>query len=164
MFFSYNNGISTTASEIEVKDVDGTLYITRLYDWQIVNGGQTTASIAACLHDKEVELSKVFVPMKVSVIRDVENSDEIVKAISTSANSQTAIKNSDFSANEPYLIDLEKYSRTEWVPNGNSKPVCNGILNVHVDNILISWLNSVVSTKSLLNGNILKIKRLLRRI
>lgn len=123
MFFSYNNGISTTASEIEVKEVDGTLYITRLYDWQIVNGGQTTASIAASLNDREVELSKVFVPMKVSVIRDVENSDEIVKAISTSANSQTAIKNSDFSANDSYLVDLEKFSRSEWVPNGNSKHV-----------------------------------------
>lgn len=124
MFFSYNNGISTTASEIEVKEVDGTLYITRLYDWQIVNGGQTTASIAASLNDREVELSKVFVPMKVSVIRDVENSDEIVKAISTSANSQTAIKNSDFSANDPYLVDLERFSRTEWVPNSNLNHVC----------------------------------------
>ena len=124
MFFSYNNGISTTASEIEVKDFDGTLYITRLYDWQIVNGGQTTASISASLNDRNVELSKVFVPMKISVIRDAENSDSIIKAISTSANSQTAIKNSDFSANEPYLVDLEKYSRSEWVPNGNAKPMC----------------------------------------
>ena len=124
MFFSYNNGISTTASEIEVKTVDGMLYITRLYDWQIVNGGQTTASIAASLNDRGVDLSKVFVPMKISVIRDEDHSDEIIKAISTSANSQTAIKNSDFSANEPYLIDLEKYSRSEWVPNGSNKPVC----------------------------------------
>ena len=124
MFFSYNNGISTTASEIEVKDVDGTLYITRLYDWQIVNGGQTTASISASLNDRDVELGKVFVPMKISVIRDAENGENIIKAISTSANSQTAIKNSDFSANDPYLVDLEKYSRSEWVPNGNSKPVC----------------------------------------
>ena len=124
MFFSYNNGISTTASEIEVKDIDGTLYITRLYDWQIVNGGQTTASISASLNDRDVELGKVFVPMKISVIRDAENSESIIKAISTSANSQTAIKNSDFSANEPYLVDLEKYSRSEWVPNGNAKPVC----------------------------------------
>lgn len=124
MFFSYNNGISTTASEIEVKEIDGMLYITRLYDWQIVNGGQTTASIAASSNDRDVELNKVFVPMKVSVIRNSENSDEIVKAISTSANSQTAIKNSDFSANEPYLVDLEKFSRSEWVPNGNAKPVC----------------------------------------
>ena len=124
MFFSYNNGISTTASEIEVKDVDGALYITRLYDWQIVNGGQSTASISASLNDRDVELGKVFVPMKISVIRDAENGENIIKAISTSANSQTAIKNSDFSANEPYLVDLEKYSRSEWVPNGNSKPVC----------------------------------------
>ena len=124
MFFSYNNGISTTASEIEVKETDGALYITRLYDWQIVNGGQTTAAIAASLNDREVELSKVFVPMKVSVIRDKDNTETIVKAISTTANSQTAIKNSDFSANEPYLIDLEKFSRSEWVPNGKNKPVC----------------------------------------
>jgi hypothetical protein len=124
MFFSFNNGISTTASEIELKTVDGMLYITRLYDWQIVNGGQTTASIAASLNDRSVDLSKVFVPMKISVIRDQEHSDEIIKAISTSANSQTAIKNSDFSANDPYLIDLEKYSRSEWVPNGSQKPVC----------------------------------------
>lgn len=124
MFFSYNNGISTTASEIEVKDIDGMLYITRLYDWQIVNGGQTTASISASLNDREVELNRVYVPMKISVIRDAENSENIIKAISTSANSQTAIKNSDFSANEPYLVDLEKYSRMEWVPNGNGKPIC----------------------------------------
>lgn len=124
MFFSYNNGISTTASEIETKEIDGMLYITRLYDWQIVNGGQTTASIAASLNDKDVDLSKVYVPMKISVIRDSEHDDEIIKSISVSANSQTAIKNSDFSANDPYLVDLEKYSRSEWVPNGNNKPIC----------------------------------------
>ncbi|MGM9821307.1 MAG: AIPR family protein [Muribaculaceae bacterium] len=124
MFFSYNNGISTTASEIELTEMDGSLYITRLYDWQIVNGGQTTASIAASLSDREVDLKKVFVPMKISVIRDKENSDMLVKAISISANSQTAIKNSDFSANEPYLVDLEKYSRSEWVPNGKNRPIC----------------------------------------
>lgn len=124
MFFSYNNGISTTASNIELKEIDGVLYITRLFDWQIVNGGQTTAAIAASISDREVDLGKVFVPMKISVIRDKAHDDEIVKAISTYANSQTAIKNSDFSANEPFLVDLENYSRSEWVPNGKSKPVC----------------------------------------
>ena len=124
MFFSYNNGISTTATEIELKRKDGIVYITNLYDWQIVNGGQTTASIAACLNDRDVKLEKVFVPMKISVIRNSDDSDSIVKAISTTSNSQTAIKNSDFSANEPYLIDLEKFSRSEWVPNGNNMPIC----------------------------------------
>ncbi|MBQ8968894.1 MAG: AIPR family protein [Bacteroidaceae bacterium] len=124
MFFSYNNGISTTASEIETKEVDGMLYITRLYDWQIVNGGQTTASIAASMTDKTVDLSKVFVPMKISVIRDAEHDDELIKTISISANRQTAIKESDLSANDPYLVDMEKFSRQEWVPNGNNKPIC----------------------------------------
>lgn len=124
MFFSYNNGISTTASEIELTEIEGSLYITRLYDWQIVNGGQTTASIAASLTDREVDLNKVYVPMKISVIRDEVNSETLVKAISVSANSQTAIKNSDFSANEPYLVDLEKFSRAEWVPNGKNRPIC----------------------------------------
>jgi len=124
MFFSYNNGISTTASDIEFKEIDGALYITRLFDWQIVNGGQTTASIAASLADRTVDLSKVFVPMKISVIRKRDNEENIIKTISTTANSQTAIKNSDFSANEPYLVDLEKFSRSEWVPNGNNKPIC----------------------------------------
>lgn len=124
MFFSFNNGISSTATEIELRKYNGALYITRLYDWQIVNGGQTTAAIAASMSDRDVDLSKVFVPMKISVIRDSENADELVKAISTCANSQTAIKNSDFSANEPYLIDLENRSRSEWVPNGNNRPIC----------------------------------------
>lgn len=124
MFFSFNNGISTTASEIETKEIDGMLYITRLYDWQIVNGGQTTASIAASLMDKDVDLTKVFVPMKISVIRDSDNVNEIIRSISVSANSQTAIKNSDFSANDQYLVDLERFSRSEWVPNGKNKPFC----------------------------------------
>jgi hypothetical protein len=123
MFFSYNNGISTTASEIELKSVDGQLLITRIYDWQIVNGGQTTASLAAVLNDKTVDLSKVFVSMKISVIRDKEHINEIVASISNTANSQTAIRRSDFSANDAYLIEIEKYSRSEWVPNGSNKSI-----------------------------------------
>lgn len=123
MFFSFNNGISTTASEIETKKVGGILYITRLINWQIVNGGQTTAAIAASLHDSTVDLTKVFVPMKVSVIRDTEKGAELVKEISSTANSQNTVKNSDFSSNEPYLVDFERFSRSEWVPNGNTKPV-----------------------------------------
>lgn len=124
MFFSYNNGISTTASQIEIKEKGRSLFITRLYNWQIVNGGQTTASIAAALSDKDVDLSRVFIPMKVSVIRQQENETEMVKKISTFANSQTAIRNSDFSANENYLVDLERFSRTEWIPNGTNRPIC----------------------------------------
>lgn len=66
MFFSYNNGISTTASDVELKLLGRTLYLTKLTDWQIVNGGQTTASIASA---QGCDLSKVFVQMKVSVVK-----------------------------------------------------------------------------------------------
>lgn len=124
MFFSYNNGISTTASGVETREIDGATYITFIDNWQIVNGGQTTASIAASLSDKTVDLSRVYVPMKISVVRDTGEGEDVVKAISTFANSQTAIKNSDFTSNDPYLIDLENISRQEWVPNGKNKPEC----------------------------------------
>ena len=124
MFFSYNNGISTTAADIKIHQTDdGAMFITNLEDWQIVNGGQTTASIAATSKEKGVDISKVYVPMKISVIKERDRADELVKNISNCANSQTAIKNSDFSANEPYLQALEDKSRAIWTVDGNGKPI-----------------------------------------
>lgn len=118
MFFSYNNGISTTASEVELKQTGRVQYITKLRDWQIVNGGQTTASIASA---KDCDLSKVYVQMKVSVVKDKEKYSEIVKSISKCANSQTGIKPSDFDSGEEYLIKLEKLSNDEIAPISKTK-------------------------------------------
>lgn len=119
MFFSYNNGISTTASDVELKKDGRIQYITKLKDWQIVNGGQTTASIACATN---CDLSKVFVQMKVCVVHK-ENADytETVKSISQCANSQTAIKLSDFSSGDEYLVKLEKLSMEEVAPVSNTK-------------------------------------------
>lgn len=88
MFFSFNNGISATAKHVEFGSGGSKAapYITKITDLQIVNGGQTTASIASM---QECDLSRVFVPMKISVIKDEQDYSEIVKEISTSANSQT---------------------------------------------------------------------------
>ena len=118
MFFSYNNGISTTASEVELKQTGRIQYITKLKDWQIVNGGQTTASIA-CATD--CDLSKVFVQMKVSVVKNKEKYSEIVSSISRCANSQTSIKLSDFDSGDEYLVKLEKLSKEEIAPISNTK-------------------------------------------
>lgn len=118
MFFSYNNGISTTASDVELKQTGRVQYITKLKDWQIVNGGQTTASIASA---KDCDLSKVYVQMKVSVVKDREKYSEIVKSISRCANSQTGIKPSDFDSGEEYLIKLEKLSNDEITPISKTK-------------------------------------------
>lgn len=115
MFFSFNNGISATAKHIEFGSGGSKAapYITKITDLQIVNGGQTTASIASM---QECDLSKVFVPMKICVIKDEEEYSDIVKEISTSANSQTAIKKSDFLSGDDFLKVLEKVSRTETEP------------------------------------------------
>ncbi len=115
MFFAYNNGISTTAEKVDVEFEDSIPYITKIQNWQIVNGGQTTASIFATSTEKDMDLSKVFIQMKISVVKKDEM-DNIVPKISRFANSQTAIKDSDFNSNSPYHIALENFSRSEWVP------------------------------------------------
>ncbi len=126
MFFAYNNGISTTAADITIRYGDNGMEITRIKDWQIVNGGQTTASINAVFGMKGVnisKLSKVFVSMKVSVIKDKEKQSLIVQKISKFANTQSAVKKSDFNINEPFLVDIENLSRQEWCKTPVGKPI-----------------------------------------
>jgi hypothetical protein len=119
MFFAYNNGISTTAARVETMQEDGRTYITRIEDWQIVNGGQTTASLYTASADKTIDLSKVFVQLKVCEIIAEDEAESIIPKISQFANKQTAIKTSDFSSNGSYHVSLEKLSRSEVVPATN---------------------------------------------
>lgn len=120
MFFAYNNGIAATASEI-VTSVDSEgLKILKLKDLQIINGGQTTASIAnAVLQDKK-NVSNVFVPMKLSIVND-SKALEMIPTISRCANSQNKVDEADFFSNHPYHIRMEEYSRKIYAPavNGN---------------------------------------------
>jgi hypothetical protein len=126
MFLAYNNGISVTAESVEiVRDENGKPSIKRIRDMQIVNGGQTTASIFNAWNDKKlgVDLSKVFVQMKLSVIGSAEDMDVIVPRISTFANTQNKIQIADFSANDPFHRRIEELSRTIWAPaQGGMKP------------------------------------------
>ena len=124
MFFAYNNGISATASEVKLNE-EGTA-ITRIKSWQIVNGGQTTAAISAVLGIKDIDISQlaqVYVAMKISVIKNKENLPDIVPKISRYANTQSAVKKSDFNINEEFLVELEQRSREEWVLNSSGNPV-----------------------------------------
>ena len=127
MFLAYNNGISVTAESVEiVRDENGKPSIRRIRDMQIVNGGQTTASIFNAHHDKKIaaDLSRVFVQMKLSVITSPENMDEIVPRISAFANTQNKVQVADFSANDPYHRRIEELSRTIWAPAQNGmKPM-----------------------------------------
>lgn len=112
-FLAYNNGISATATQVVIDKENGTAVLKRLYDLQIVNGGQTTASLhhAAANHS----LDDVHVMAKITVVPEAAL-DKLVPRISRYANSQNAIRTADFEANGPFHVGLEKVSRTVWAP------------------------------------------------
>lgn len=128
MFLAYNNGISVTAESVEiVRDESGNPSIKSIRDMQIVNGGQTTASIYNAKRDKKIisDLSKAFVQMKLSVIQSPEAMDDIVPRISAFANTQNKVQIADFSANDTFHRKVEELSRTIWAPAQNGQKPTN---------------------------------------
>ena len=122
MFLPYNNGITATAESVETKVVEGQTIITRLNDFQIVNGGQTTASLYHTQKKyKEADLSKIFVQMKLTVIKDKEQKNIEVPNISRFANSQNKVSELDLSSNNPYFVQIENLSRKKYVINPENK-------------------------------------------
>ena len=116
MFFAYNNGITATAESIDTVASPKGLLITRMRNFQIVNGGQTTASIHAALQNKEVDLDRVFVQMKLSIV-DPNRALEIVPKISEYANSQNRVSAADFFSNHPFHVRMENFSRRLYAPS-----------------------------------------------
>ena len=116
MFFAYNNGIAATASEVELAaSAEGT-FLVSARDLQIVNGGQTTATLSAARRGESgAMLDGVFVPMKLTVV-DSEHAVEVVPLISRSANSQNKVSEADFFSNHEFHRRMEKISRRIWAP------------------------------------------------
>lgn len=114
MFFAYNNGITATAEAVEIENRDGVPMMTCLTNLQIVNGGQTSASIHAALRAGE-DLSKTFIQMKLSIV-DAEKAEKIVPDISRYANSQNRIAAADFFSNHPFHVRMEEISRRLYAP------------------------------------------------
>ncbi|MEI6680087.1 MAG: AIPR family protein [Mariniphaga sp.] len=119
MFLTYNNGLATTAQEVKTsRSEDGHLVIKSIKDFQIVNGGQTTASLFHTSRKyKEADISSVFVQMKLTVIKNEEKKIETVPLISRYANSQNKVTELDLSSNNPFLQRLEELSRTTYAIN-----------------------------------------------
>lgn len=118
-FLAYNNGISMTASAVELRQMpDGGRGLARIHDLQIVNGGQTTASLHHARtkpRRDDAVLDGIFVQAKLSVVPE-NNLLELVPRISEYANSQNTVKTADFSANDPFHIELQRISRTTLAP------------------------------------------------
>jgi hypothetical protein len=114
-FFTYNNGIAVTATNAKFMDDSSGLRLLKLDDMQIINGGQTTASLASSVIKEHADLSKVFVPMKLTVI-DQDKADELIPFISRYANSQNKVSEADFFSNHPFHIRIEQLSRKILAP------------------------------------------------
>lgn len=125
LFFAYNNGISSTANSVTATrdEESGKTIVTNIRNWQIVNGGQTTNTIYTIYKQDPSLLEKAFVTMKLSEIRisDTTERDQTISNIAKYANSQTQIKDSDLSANIPYMLNVQNISRAEWAPATSSR-------------------------------------------
>lgn len=114
-FFAYNNGLTTTAEHIEVEETSKGLKIKSLKNLQIVNGGQTTASIYSALRKDKANLDQIFVQVKLTIVRP-ELVDELVPKISEYANTQNKVNAADFFSNHPFHVRMEEFSRRIYAP------------------------------------------------
>jgi hypothetical protein len=115
MFFAYNNGITATAREVITDKNSEGMFISEIKDLQVVNGGQTTASLFHTNRKDKASLDKVFVQMKLSVV-DSEKGEEVIPRISEYANTQNKVNAADFFSNHPFHIRMEEFSRRLWAP------------------------------------------------
>lgn len=118
MFFAYNNGIAATAYAVEMEHGDGCTYITQITSLQIVNGGQTTASLAAAIindKDRANGLRDIYVPMKLSVVTP-EKAMELIPNIAKYANKQNKVSDADFFSNHAFHVRMEDFSRRVLAP------------------------------------------------
>jgi hypothetical protein len=115
-FLAYNNGISATASSVELVELqEGGMGISTIRDLQIVNGGQTTASIHNAAVRDRTDVSGVHVQAKLTVVSS-SVIDELVPNISRFSNTQNKVTGADFSANDPFHVRVEELSRSIWAP------------------------------------------------
>jgi hypothetical protein len=117
-FFIYNNGISATATDVKLDMADGGHRITSARYLQIVNGGQTTASLFLALKKDKADLSKISVQMKLTVVkaRDSDTLGNMIQDIAKFSNKQNKVSDSDFFSNHPFHMGYERLSRRVLAP------------------------------------------------
>jgi AIPR protein/Abortive infection phage resistance protein N-terminal domain len=117
MFGAYNNGLSIVVNGVQGSEAAGGRFrITSTDDFQVVNGGQTTGSIYRAAVKDKFNVSAVYVPVKITEIRSLEDIDEVAPKISLYANSQNKVNLADFSSNHPFHVRLQELSRETWAP------------------------------------------------
>lgn len=115
-FLAYNNGLTTTAISVDVEDVRRGTFIKSIKGWQIVNGGQTTSSIAHYLRGgRERSVDGVSVQMKLVVV-DPANASTVVHSVAKYANSQNRVSGADLFSTHDFHVRMEQISRRLRAP------------------------------------------------
>ncbi len=116
-FFAYNNGVSATAMDLQIESTEDGRVITYARDFQIINGGQTTASLSNARYKDGVDLSQIYVQMKLTEVdSDADKASELIRNISRSSNSQNKVSDADFFATHPFHVRMEQISRRVFAP------------------------------------------------
>ena len=120
MFLAFNNGIVATADEVRLEHEGGATFLTGLRGLQIVNGGQTTASLHRARRKESVGLGSVEVPVKIIRVTDGDL-EEMVSSISRAANRQNTVQQADFSASDPFHREVEALANNAWLESGRGR-------------------------------------------
>ena len=122
-FFAYNNGVAATATELVFSDTPEGRQIIGAQDFQIINGGQTTASLFNARFKDGADLSEIYVQMKLTEINTTpEKALELVHNISRSSNSQNKVTDADFFATHPFHVRMDELSQKCIAPASEKYP------------------------------------------
>ncbi|MNK29890.1 AIPR protein [compost metagenome] len=117
MFFAFNNGIAATAVDVVVEEKPEGKFITYVKDFQIINGGQTTASLSSARYKDKADLDGISVQMKLTEINaEPDETHNLMQKISKSSNSQNKVSDADFFSTHPFHIRMEQISRRLFAP------------------------------------------------
>ena len=124
-FIAYNNGLTITATDCVIEEVGGKLILKELSDFQIVNGGQTTASLFFAKkgnrNTPSLDVSRINVMAKINIVKNVTEDElsELVEYISLYSNSQTKVSNVDKKVSNPKIAIIKSLSESIIAPNNN---------------------------------------------
>lgn len=118
-FVAYNNGLTITATSAEIVEELGYNKIKSLTNFQIVNGGQTTATIYFSQKDG-YNIEKVKVMAKINVAKETSDDDleELISNISKFSNAQSRVSLVDLRSRNLQLVKIKALSESIVTPSG----------------------------------------------
>jgi hypothetical protein len=119
-FIAFNNGLTITATDKIIEEIDGRLYLKSLTNFQIVNGGQTTATIF--FSNKEgLKIDKINLMAKINIAKNISEDalEKLIDEIGYYSNRQTKVSGVDNNTIKPQLDKIKSLSNSIITPTGS---------------------------------------------